>query len=203
MCREQGMAKLGNVAIDGTKVRANASKHKAMSYGRMKKKRDELDEIVKGWLDEAERIDAEEDKLYGKGKRGDELPEKFRDPKTRRANIEKALRELEARKKAEAEKKRAEIAEKEEKKREKERETGKKQPGRKTKPPSEEPDDKMQYPQVRTAGRGGPSGQLHRSGVPHHEDGIDRIVRAVLQRAGRCRCRHAGDRCRGRDTAGE
>jgi len=145
MCREQGMAKLGNVAIDGTKVRANASKHKAMSYGRMKKKRDELDEIVKGWLDEAERIDAEEDKLYGKGKRGDELPEKFRDPKTRRANIEKALRELEARKKAEAEKKRAEIAEKEEKKRQKERETGRKQPGRKTNPPSEEPDDKMQY----------------------------------------------------------
>jgi len=158
MCREQGMAKLGNVAIDGTKVRANASKHKAMSYGRMKKERDELDEIVKGWLDEAERIDVEEDKLYGKGKRGDpksralrgELPEKFRDPKTRRANIEKALRELEARKKAEAEKKRAEIAEKEEKKRQKERETGKKQPGRKTNPPSEEPDDKMQYPQVRT-----------------------------------------------------
>jgi len=195
MCREQGMAKLGNVAIDGTKVRANASKHKAMSYGRMpgastpdvgparcagKKKRDELDEIVKGWLDEAERIDAEEDKLYGKGKRGDELPEKFRDPKTRRANIQKALRELEARKKAAAEKKRAEIAEKEEKKREKERQTGKKQPGRKTKPPSEEPDDKMQYPLVRTAGRSGPSGQLHRSRVAHHEDGIDRIVRAML-----------------------
>jgi DNA-binding transcriptional MocR family regulator len=100
-------------------------------------------------LAKADSVDVEEDALYGKGKRGDELPGKFRDPKTRRANIENALRELEARKRAEAEKKRA-----------KERQAGKKQSGRKTKPPSDKPDDKMKFPRVRTPGGAGLPGNF-------------------------------------------
>jgi transposase len=143
MCRRNGMVKLGHVAIDGTKVRANASKHKAMSYGRMKKKDKDLKELAKQILADAERIDAEEDALYGKGKRGDELPEEFRNAKTRRAKIREAVKELEARKKAEAEEKRAEI-EKKEKEREHKKD-GKPRGGRKAKPPSNKPDDKMQY----------------------------------------------------------
>ena len=140
MCREEGMAKLGRVAIDGSKVRANASKHKAMSYGRMKKKDAELKKIVRDMFDEAERIDAEEDALYGKGNRGDELPEELRHAKTRRKKIREAIKNLKARKKAQADAKRAEIAEKE-KAREDE---GEPRRGRKPKEPSDEPDEKMQ-----------------------------------------------------------
>jgi hypothetical protein len=140
ICRAKGMVKLGRVAIDGSKVRANASKHKAMSYGRLKKKDAELEKIVKDMFEEAERIDAEEDALYGKGNRGDELPEEFRYAKTRRKNIREAIKNLKERKKAEADAKRAEIAEKE-KAREEE---GKPRRRRKPKEPSEEPDEKMQ-----------------------------------------------------------
>jgi transposase len=141
LCRQRGMAKLGHVAIDGTKVRANASKHKAMSYGRMKKKELDLKELAKQILADAERVDQEEDALYGKGNRGDELPEEFRHAATRRKNIRKAIKELEERKKAEADEKRAEIA-----KKEKERdEDDKPRTGRKPKQPSDKPDDRMQY----------------------------------------------------------
>jgi transposase len=140
MCREAGMVKLGRVAIDGSKVRANASKHKAMSYGRMKKKDAELKKIVKDMLDEAERIDAEEDALYGKGNRGDELPEELRHAKTRRKKIREAIKNLKERKKAQADAKRAEIAEKEKAREEEDRPRR----GRKPKEPSDEPDEKMQ-----------------------------------------------------------
>jgi len=143
LCRARGMVKLGHVAIDGTKVRANASKHKAMSYGRMKKKEVDYRKLAKEILDEAERIDAEEDVLYGKGKRGDELPEDLRHAETRRAKIREGLQELRERKKAEADKKRAENAEKERQR----EESGDDRPrgGRKAKEPSNTPDDKMQY----------------------------------------------------------
>jgi transposase len=143
LCRERGMVKLGHVVIDGTKVRANASKHKAMSYGRMKKKDVDLKELAKQILADAERIDAEEEALYGKGKRGDELPEEFRNAKTRRSKIREGIKALEERTKAEADKKRAEIEEKE-KQREEEGDD-KPRGGRKAKKPSNTPEDKMQY----------------------------------------------------------
>ena len=76
LCRKAGLVKLGHVALDGTKVKANASKHKAMSYDRMQRKADELQAEIARLLAEAEAIDAAEDVKYGKGKRGDELPEK-------------------------------------------------------------------------------------------------------------------------------
>jgi transposase len=77
LCQEAGLVKLGHVALDGTKVKANASKHKAMSYARMEKAEKELEAEVEALLAEAARVDAEEDGKYGKGKRGDELPEEW------------------------------------------------------------------------------------------------------------------------------
>jgi transposase len=74
VCKEAKLVKPGHVALDGTKMKANASKHKAMSYGRMIEKEKELAEEVEGLLWKAESVDAEEDARYGKGVKGDELP---------------------------------------------------------------------------------------------------------------------------------
>ena len=100
LCREAGLVALGHVALDGTKVRANASKHKAMSYERMEAKEKELEAEVKRLLELAEKTDAEEDALYGKGKRGDELPEELKFRKTRLAKIREAKKALEERARA-------------------------------------------------------------------------------------------------------
>lgn len=88
LCEKAGLVKLGHVALDGTKVRANASKHKAMSYGRIEQKARELQEEVERLLAEAEATDAAEDVRYGPGKRGDELPEELR---FRKQRLEKLL----------------------------------------------------------------------------------------------------------------
>jgi transposase len=102
LCQEAGLVKLGHVALDGTKVQANASKHTAMSYGRMKKTEKELRAEVAKWFEEAERIDAEEDELYGKDKRGDELPDWVADKQQRIKKIAEAKAALEAEAKAKA-----------------------------------------------------------------------------------------------------
>lgn len=96
VCQKAGMVKLGHVALDGTKVKANASKHKAMSYARMLKNERELQAEVEALLRQAEDVDAEEDARYGRGVRGDELPEELRRRETRIARIRKAKAELEA-----------------------------------------------------------------------------------------------------------
>ena len=105
LCREAGMVKLGRVAVDGTKIKANASKHKAMSYDRMKKAEKELKEQVAALLAEAERVDREEDREHGKDRRGDELPEELGRRQSRLAKIQEAKKALEnaAREKARAE----------------------------------------------------------------------------------------------------
>jgi len=74
LCRKAGLVKLGHVALDGTKVHANASKHKAMSYARMVKTEQRLDVEVKALLERAEQTDAAEDAKFGKDRTGDELP---------------------------------------------------------------------------------------------------------------------------------
>ena len=74
LCQREGTVKLGHVALDGTMVRANASKHKAMSYKRMKEKEAQLQGEVDELLRRAQEVDEEEDRRYGKDKRGDELP---------------------------------------------------------------------------------------------------------------------------------
>ena len=97
LAQEMGLLKLGTLAIDGSKVKANASKHKAMSYGRMKEAEGRLREEIGRLLEEAAAVDAEEDRLYGEDARGDELPEELRRREDRLAQIEAAQRRLEER----------------------------------------------------------------------------------------------------------
>ena len=96
LCRGAGLARLGHVALDGTKVRANASKHKAMSYARMERAEPELAAEVEGWLKEAEEVDAREDDEFGAEARGDELPDWVVNKQKRLAKIREAKAALEA-----------------------------------------------------------------------------------------------------------
>src|ERR1700738_3999426 len=96
MALECGAIQLGRVSLDGTKLKANASKHKAMSYGRMKEKQQQLKEEVKQLLEQAEAADQEEDRRYG-SKRGDELPEELRRRETRPAKTKQAKKVVEQR----------------------------------------------------------------------------------------------------------
>jgi transposase len=105
LAREAGLVKLGHVALDGTKVKANASKHKAMSYERMVEKEAEYARQVEDLLRRAEETDAVEDAQHGRDRRGDELPEELRFRQKRLERIRKAKQALEdaAREKAQAE----------------------------------------------------------------------------------------------------
>ncbi|CAK6694705.1 IS1182 family transposase [Synechococcus sp. BA-124 BA4] len=96
LCQKAGLVSLGHVALDGTKVRANASRHKAMSHERMLKSEKQLEGEMRALLRKAEIIDAQEDGQYGKGKRGDELPEELQRRSSRLEWIRKAKAELEA-----------------------------------------------------------------------------------------------------------
>jgi hypothetical protein len=93
---------VGRVALDSIKVKANASKHKAMSYGRMGEKQRRLREEVKQLLDQAEAADAAEDAEYGPDRRGDELPAELQRRESRLKRIREAKRALEARAKDES-----------------------------------------------------------------------------------------------------
>jgi transposase len=108
LAQQAGMVKLGTVALDGTKIKANASKHKAMSYERMVETEKRLEKEIADLLNRAERVDGEEDQRYGADKLGDELPAELARRETRLATIQKAKAALEeeARRMAEAQKKR-------------------------------------------------------------------------------------------------
>jgi transposase len=134
-----GLVKLGHVALDGTKVKANASKHKAMSYERMKRREAELTAEVDRWLRAAEAADTEEDKRLG-DKRGDELPAWVADKQKRLEKIRAARAELEAEAKSVAEREVRRRAEAEEKR----IIEGRKKNGRAPAPPSPEPNGKAQ-----------------------------------------------------------
>jgi transposase len=98
LCQQAGLVKLGHVSLDGTKVRANASKHKAMSYGRMKEKEAVLESEVGRLLKEAQEVDEAEDQRYGRERRGDELPRElaFRESRLQKIREAKAALEAEA-----------------------------------------------------------------------------------------------------------
>ena len=96
LCRKAGLVQLGHVALDGTKVRANASKHKAMSYDRMQKAEPELAAEVEGWLEKAQAVDTDEDEAFGEDQRGDELPDWVVNKQQRLAKIRAAKAALEA-----------------------------------------------------------------------------------------------------------
>lgn len=102
LCQAAGLVKLGHVALDGTKQKASASKHKAMSYERMQQREDELQAKVEELLRAAEAADAEDDRLYGKGGRGDELPAELERAEGRRLRIRELRQKLEAEAKAQA-----------------------------------------------------------------------------------------------------
>ena len=96
LCRTAGLVKLGHVALDGTKIKANASKHKAMSYGRMKEAEPKLAAEVHRWLAQAAQTDKAEDHEHGADKRGDEMPDWAANKQQRLAKIRAAKAELEA-----------------------------------------------------------------------------------------------------------
>src|SRR6266404_2876168 len=121
LCETAGLVKLGHVALDGTKIKANASKHKAMSYKRMKQREAELKAEVARMLAAAEAADCEEDETFGKDKRGDEMPDWAGD-------------------KLAAEEERRIAAEKEQQR----QAEGRKKPGKPAAPPSDQPDPKSQ-----------------------------------------------------------
>ena len=107
LCRDAGLTKLGHVALDGTKLRANASKHSAMSYKRMKEAEPELAKQVEEWLTTAQQGDEADDAAYGKDKRGDEMPAHLQEKARRLAKIRAATARIEAA--AQAEKERLEV----------------------------------------------------------------------------------------------
>ncbi len=133
LAQAAGLVKLGHVALDGTKIRANASKHKAMSYGRMQKEETRLAAEVAAILRRAEEVDAAEDARYGPDASGDDVPEELRRREDRLRKIREAKAALEAEARA-----RAEV----------EREQQRAHPprrGPRPKPPRETPQDRDQY----------------------------------------------------------
>ena len=139
LAEKAGLVRLGHVALDGTKIKANASKHKAMSYARMRQREAELQAEVDRWLAAAEAADAEEDRLHG-DKRGDELPKWVTDKQKRIEKIRAAKAELEAEAEAAAEEERRSKAEAEERRI---AEGRRKRPGGKPdKPITDEPEPK-------------------------------------------------------------
>lgn len=95
ICQRAGLVELGNLALDGTKVQANASKHKAMSYERMLEESERLKAEIQQMLEEAESVDEAEDTKFGRDSRGDELPDQLQRRRDRLAKIEQAKAELE------------------------------------------------------------------------------------------------------------
>ena len=96
LAREMGAPRVGRVALDGSKVKANASKHTAMSYGRMRDKQQQLRDEVNQLLARAEAADAADEAAYGPDQRGDELPPELQRRESRLKRIREAKRALEA-----------------------------------------------------------------------------------------------------------
>jgi transposase len=96
LCREAGLVKLGHVALDGTKIKANASKHKAMSYARMVEAEPKLAAAVADWLKTAGQVDSAEDRKHGAERRGDETPDWVANKQRRLEKIREAKAALEA-----------------------------------------------------------------------------------------------------------
>jgi transposase len=136
LCREAGLVKLGHVALDGTKIKANASRHKAMSYDRMKQDEKRLQEEIDALLNQAQQTDDEEDRKLGH-RRGDELPAELARRQSRLQKIQQAKAALEERARAKAQEEAARKAPP------KDPDDPSPRPKADKKPPT--PDDKAQY----------------------------------------------------------
>ena len=141
LCREAGLLSLGHVALDGSRIKANASKHKAMSYSHLVRKEAELRQEVERLLAEADRRDREEDRLYG-DKRGDKLPAELAFRESRLKKIREAKDALEKEAQSEAEKEARRQEERCEERRKKEAARGRRFGGR----PPRIPDPKTATP---------------------------------------------------------
>lgn len=140
LCQEAGLVKLGHIALDGTKIKANASRHKAMSYGRMKEEEARLRGEIRELLAQAEAVDGQEDQEHGADRRGDELPAELARRESRLKRIQEAKQALEAKAKAAAEQ-----ARREQEPRLEEREDVPDQRGRRAQTVSDVPAEKKQY----------------------------------------------------------
>ena len=109
MCQRAGLVKLRHVAIDGTKIRANASRYRGLRYERMEGEQQKLEEEIARWLEHAEEVDRAEDEEYGEGSRGDELPPELQTRAKRLAKIRELKAELEREAREAAERKKAEV----------------------------------------------------------------------------------------------
>ena len=145
LCQRVGLVKLGHVALDGTKIKANASKHKAMSYERMGEAEKKLEAEVQVLLAEAARVDAEEDGKYGRGKRSDELPKELARRESRLEKIREVKAALEQEAREAAEKKQAEVEAQLREREKQERERGRKMGGR----PPQAPDPEQAKPEAK------------------------------------------------------
>jgi len=146
LCEKAGLVKLGHVSIDGTKIKANASKHKAMSYKRMNETEARLEQEIAALLQRAEETDSSEDARYGQDKQGDELPDELSRRESRLEKIRAAKQALEEEAREKAEQARAEAEKKQAEREQEQRRTGKKKRGRKPAPDLEKanPADKAQ-----------------------------------------------------------
>ncbi len=143
--QKAGLVKLGHVAIDGTKLKANASKHKAMSYERMNEKEKQLREEVEKLLARAAETDAAEDAQYGPGNPGDDLPAELARRESRLLKIAAAKAELEQEARERAQARQAEVEGKLEQRRKQEEAQGKKMGGR----PPQAPDPEQVKPEAK------------------------------------------------------
>jgi transposase len=139
LCDAAGLVKLGTVSLDGMKVEANASLQKTKKYETLCKEEEQLRKLVRELLEDAERIDREQDQLYGEDKRGDELPPGFQNKTERLMRIRKAKEQVERKQKQQFE----EYQKNMRGRREKEKTKGKKLRGRKPCPVSKEPGEKL------------------------------------------------------------
>src|SRR2546426_4574927 len=144
LCQKAGLVKLGHVALDGTKLQANASKHKAMSYGRMSGAEEKLKAEVEELLKRAEATDAAEDEKEKQGQT-DKLPEELARRESRLKKIQQAKAELEAEAKQKAEQEKAAAEAEIAARREQEEQTGKKMGGR----PPQVPDPEQAVPDAK------------------------------------------------------
>jgi transposase len=135
LCERAGLVKLGHVAIDGTKIKANASKYRTLTYAGLTEAERKLTAEVTRLLAEAEHIDAAEDELYGKDKRGNELPEELRDRESRLSRIRELKADLEREAREAAEQQAAAAKKQNEAHLRKAKEAGKKRIGRFAKVP--------------------------------------------------------------------
>src|SRR5213594_4320808 len=146
LCQSAGLVKMGHVALDGTKKQANASKHKAMSYGRMGEAEEKLKAQIQELLERAEAVDAAEDEKEGQGQI-DKLPKELARRESRLKKIQEAKASLEAEARQKAEQKKAEAEARIAERQQQEEETGKKRGGRPPQVPDPEqgkPEDKAQ-----------------------------------------------------------